>query len=124
MVHPVVEVEPELQLLALRDLEVLEQAHIPIEIPRSIDRRQVETTVLAGLRWRGEAIRVDVLMRFQSLRRIARQDRVELDVGRTEQRDIADGNTIRILGANRARNNRAAAVDTVLAAVAHAKVLV
>ena len=39
MVHPVVEVEAELQPLVFGDLEVLEQARIPIEICRSIDRR-------------------------------------------------------------------------------------
>src|SRR5215469_7017089 len=99
MVHPVVEVEPELQLLALSDPEVLEQAHIPVEIGWSINGRQDEVAVLSDLGRSGEAIRVDELMRFQALRRIAGQNRVELDVRRAQQRDVADRNTSWILGA-------------------------
>src|SRR5579863_5532006 len=110
MVHPVVQVEAELQLLALSDGKVLEQAHIPIEIGRSIDGWQECRPVLADLRRSLETTRIDVLMRFQPTRWIARQNRVELDFRRAQQREIADRNTVWILRADRARNNRAATV--------------
>src|SRR5271157_2578901 len=123
MVHPIVEVEPELQLLALGDGKVLEQSHIPVEIGRSIDGRQNEIAVLTDLIWSREATRVDVLMRFQPARWIARQNRVELDFRRAQQRLIADRNAWTPSGVS-ARNDRAAAVRAEGTAVAHAEVLV
>ena len=72
MVHPVVEVETELQLLALSDIKVLEQAHIPIEIGRSVNGRENRWAILTDLRRCGQAIRVNELMRFQSTCWIAR----------------------------------------------------
>src|SRR5271165_4899004 len=116
MVHKVVEVEPELQLLALGDGEVLEQRHIPIEIARAVDGRQDKRAVLTDLRRGREAISVDVLMRFQPRRWIARQNGVELDLRRAQQGNIVE----REVGARNHRN----AIVRLRAYVAHAEVLV
>lgn len=97
MVHPVVEVKPELQLLALGDGKVLEQAHIPIEEGRSVNGRQDGRAVLADGGRHGKAIPVDVLVICQTLSWIASQDRVELDIRRAQDREIADRDTLGVL---------------------------
>src|SRR5579871_2143104 len=116
MVHPVVEVEPELQLLALLDGKVLEQCHIPVEVRRSINGRQDERAVLADLRWGREEIPIDVLMRCQPTRWIAGHNGIELDLRRAQQGLIVE----REVGA---RNHRNAIVRS-RAHVAHTEVLV
>src|SRR5579872_1027554 len=82
MVQPVVKVETELQILPLRDLEVLEHAHIPVEIGRSVNRRENGWAVLTGRGRNRETVPVDELMRLQSACWITSHDRVQLNIRR------------------------------------------
>src|SRR3954451_18302637 len=65
MIKKVIRVHPQLEVLALRDVEVLEQAEVGIEVRRSIDGRQRRRTVLPDLIGEGEAALVDELVRAQ-----------------------------------------------------------
>src|ERR1700741_1905011 len=116
MVQPIVEVKPELQLLALRDGKVLEQGHVPTEEGRSVNGRQDGPAVLANGCRRGKAIPVDPLMRSQIRSWTASQDRVELNIRRAQDREITDRDTLGVLSRDAARNDRVVEV--------HAKVLV
>ena len=75
MIHEVVGVEAKLQLLALPDIEVLEQSQVGVEVSRSIDNRQSSRSVLADLIGECEAARVDELMRREIRSRVAGNDR-------------------------------------------------
>src|SRR5262249_25473216 len=85
VVQEVVAIEPKLYLLGLLDLEVLEQAHIPVEKCRPVDRGENGGAVQADGRGHGETIGIDELVRREALPRIARQYRVELNVVRAEE---------------------------------------
>src|SRR5215472_4442624 len=62
VIQEVIPVDTELQLLRLRNLEILEEPKIPVEEYRTVDRRQLGRAVLADLRRETEAARVDELV--------------------------------------------------------------
>src|SRR5215467_10177115 len=90
MVQEVVAVEPDLELLRFLDLEVLEEAHVPVEERRAVNRRENSGPILADLVRQREAVRIDVLILAEAGGRIAGQDRTKRDVVGAQQRDIAD----------------------------------
>ncbi len=90
MVQEIVSGEPELQGFGLTDFETLVESEIPVEIPWSIDGRDDDPAILADPGGNRETIGVDVLVLTEVGFGIARQDRIELYVGRSQQRDVAD----------------------------------
>src|SRR6266404_545404 len=90
VIHEVVGVEAELQLLALADIEVLEQSQVGVDVSRSVDDRQSGGTVLADLVGECEATRVDELVRREIRSGVAGNDRRQRNVRRAEQRGSAD----------------------------------
>src|SRR5882724_4440902 len=72
MVQPVRGGEPELKLLPLIDLEVLEHGQIAIEVSRGTHVRHLESSQLSITR-RGEAVWIEVLTRVQVFARITNQ---------------------------------------------------
>src|ERR1035438_5284203 len=83
-------IEPELELFRLLNLEVLEETQVGIEESRSVNCRQNARSILADGGRDGEAARVDVLVRCEALRGIAGQDWIQLNIGRAQQRHVAD----------------------------------
>src|SRR5258708_21767031 len=83
-------IEADLQFLRLFNLEVLEESQVGVEEGRSVNRRKHARAVLADARRDGETARVDELVCRQPRGRVAGQDRVELDIIRAQQRNVAD----------------------------------
>src|SRR4029077_2133041 len=81
VIQEVIPIDSELQLLRLRDLDILEEPKIPAKECRAVDGRELGRAVLADLRRETETARVDELIVPQTRLRIACQDRVELDIG-------------------------------------------
>src|ERR1035437_6330886 len=83
-------IEPELQLLRLLELEVLEKSQVGVEESRSVNRGKDAWAILADCSRDGEAAWVDELVRCQALRGIAGQDRIQLNIGRAKERHVAN----------------------------------
>src|ERR1022692_185143 len=83
-------IEPELELFRLLNLEVLEETQVGIEESRSVNCRQNARSILADGGRDGEAARVDVLVRCQVRCGIAGQDWIQLNIGRAQERHVAD----------------------------------
>src|SRR5262249_29416073 len=90
VIEEIIRVEAELQLFALADVEILEQAEVGVEVGRSVDRWKHGGAVLADLRGEAEATRVDELMRPEIGSRVASENRHESDIRRAEQRGRAN----------------------------------
>src|SRR5580658_1007914 len=93
MVQEVIAVDTELQFLRFGDLEVLKQSQVGVEEPRSIDGWQHRRPVLPDTRRLGETVPIDELVRRQVRRRVASEDRGQLQVGGSQQRGVAGGVT-------------------------------
>src|SRR5437588_4301864 len=82
MVQEVVRRDPELQLLLFAEVEVLERRQVAVEERRTLDVRENERAVVPRSRNR-EAAPIDELVRPEVAPRIARQDRLSIDIWRT-----------------------------------------
>src|SRR5215469_8466587 len=95
MVQEVEGREPQLQLLPLRHLEALEERQITVEERRAVNVRPYKRAV-GALRWRSEAIRIEVLTGFEVRARVTCQHRDENQISSVASQPSLRTNTDRV----------------------------
>jgi len=105
VVQEVVALNAELQIFRFRHSEILEQSEVRVKVRGSVCYRQQRRAVLADGSWSSKAIPVYELMRAQIGGGVASYDGIELHSVRSQDGLVAYRNTIRVLRADRVRND-------------------
>src|SRR6185503_7876301 len=108
MVQEVVSIHPELQSVRLRELEVLEQGHIPVEVRRTVRYWNEGWAVLPNRGRSSKAIPIDELVGTSARIGIAGHKWVQLNRICAENRLVVDCDTVRGLGSDRTGDDRCA----------------